>query len=68
MEERRIPTIKPVSETITITVAEYHFLTKAATLLETILGADQYNPVPVVNAVRKIVQDMQTAAGEGAAE
>ena len=65
MEERRIPTHKPVSETITISVAEYHFLTKAATLLEAILSAGEYNPKPVVDAVRKTMQEM---TGAGAAE
>lgn len=53
------------SEYITISVAEYHFLTKTATLLEAIMAADPYNPKPVVDAVRKALQEMTEA---GAAE
>ncbi len=53
---------------ITIPVAEYHFLTKAATLLETILAAEQYNPKPTVDAVRTVVQEMVQQAEAGAAE
>ena len=68
MEERRIPTHKPISETITISVAEYHFLTKAATLLETILAAERYNPTPTVDTVRTVVQEMVQRAEAGAAE
>jgi hypothetical protein len=68
MEERRIPTQKPVSETITISVAEYHFLTRMATLLETILSAERYNPKPTVDAVRTVVQEMVQHAEAGAAE
>jgi hypothetical protein len=49
-------------------VAEYHFLTKAATLLETILAAEQYNPKPTVDAVRRTVEKMKRTAEAGAAE
>jgi hypothetical protein len=68
MEERRIPTQKPISETITIPVAEYHFLTKAATLLETVLAAPSYNTTEVVGAVRTVVKEMVQQAEAGAAE
>ena len=68
MEERRIPTQKPISETITIPVAEYHFLTKAATLLEIILADKSYSPNTVVAAVRTVVQEMVQQAEAGAAE
>ena len=56
------------SEYITISVAEYHFLTKAATLLEAILSAEVYNPKPVVDAVRKAVEEMKRTAEAGAEE
>lgn len=53
---------------IAITVAEYHFLTKMATLLETILAAEQYNPKPTVDAVRTVVEEMIQQHEAGAAE
>lgn len=53
---------------IAITVAEYHFLTKMATLLETILAAEQYNPKPTVDAVRTVVAEMIQQHEAGAAE
>lgn len=53
---------------ISITVAEYHFLTKMATLLETILAAEQYNPKPTVDAVRTVVAEMIQQHEAGAAE
>ena len=70
MKDNNRPKLGPLdipgpSEYISISVAEYHFLTKTATLLETILSADEYNPKPVVDAVRKTVQEM---TGAGAAE
>lgn len=68
MEERRIPNQKPISDTITISVAEYHCLTKAATLLEIILAAKSYNVEAVVSAVRDTVQEMVQQAEAGAAE
>lgn len=57
-----------VTQHISITVAEYHFLTRMATLLETILAAEQYNPKPTVDAVRTVVQEMVQQAEAGAAE
>lgn len=54
------------SEYLTISVAEYHFLTKAATLLEVVLNADWLNREHVVEAARKTVDDMLQAVGEGA--
>lgn len=53
---------------ITIPVAEYHFLTKAATLLEIILADKSYSPNTVVAAVRTVVQEMVQHAEVGAAE
>ena len=54
------------SEYITISVAEYHFLTKAATLLEAILNADKWNPAPVVTAARSTIEEMKRTAEAGA--
>ena len=68
MEERRIPANKYISEHITITVAEYHFLTKAATLLEAILNAEDYSQPHVVKAVKNTVEEMKRTAEAGAAE
>lgn len=68
MEERRIPANKYISEHITIPVAEYHFLTKAATLLETVLAAPSYNTTEVVGAVRIVVSEMIQQHEAGAAE
>ena len=67
--ERRIPTQKPISEPITISVAEYHCLTKAATMLELILNAEyDAQRSAVVSAAKATVNDMQRMAEEGAAE
>lgn len=68
MEERRIPNQKPVSDTVTISVAEYHCLTKAATLLEIILADKSYDHKTVVSAVRTVVAEMVQQAEAGAAE
>ena len=68
MEERRMPTQKPISDTITIPVAEYHFLTKAATMLETILADKSYDHRVVVDAVRTVVAEMIQQHEAGAAE
>lgn len=68
MEERRIPANKYISEHITIPVAEYHFLTKAATLLEIILADKSYDHKTVVSAVRHVVEEMVQQAEAGAAE
>lgn len=56
------------SKYITIPVAEYHFLTKAATLLETVLAAPSYNTTEVVGAVRTVVEEMIQQHEAGAAE
>lgn len=56
------------SKYITIPVAEYHFLTKAATLLEIVLADKSYSPNTVVAAVRTVVQEMVQQAEAGAAE
>ena len=68
MEERRIPTQKPISETITIPVAEYHFLTKAATLLEAVLADKSYDHKVIVDAVRAVVAEMIQQHEAGAAK
>lgn len=56
------------SRLITITVAEYHFLTKAATHLEVILADKTYGHENVVEAVRNAVEDMKRMAEAGAEE
>jgi hypothetical protein len=56
------------TEYITISVAEYHCLTKAAAMLETILADKTYNHAVIVEAVRNAVQEMQRTAEAGAAE
>lgn len=56
------------SKYITIPVAEYHFLTKAATLLEIILADKSYDHKTVVSAVRHVVEEMVQQAEAGAAE
>lgn len=66
--ERRIPAAPKPSELITISVAEYHFLTKAATLLEAILNAEDYSQPHVVKAVKNTVEEMKRTAEAGAAE
>lgn len=67
MEERRIPN-KYISEHITISVAEYHFLTKAATLLEAILNAEDYSQPHVIKAVKNTVEEMKRPAEAGGEE
>lgn len=53
---------------ITITVAEYHCLTKAAALLEAVLNAKTYHLEAVVDSVRTTINSMELRAEEGAAE
>lgn len=48
------------SEYITISVAEYHFLTKCATWLETIINCQSYHYTGLVDAVRKALKEMKT--------
>jgi hypothetical protein len=67
-ERTYTPEVPKPDALITITVAEYHLLTKAATLLEAILAADVYNPKPVVDAVRDTIKEMQRMAEAGAEE
>lgn len=64
--ERRIPAATKASEYITISVAEYHFLTKAATLLEAVMECEGYHRDGTVLAARKILQDMKRPAEAGA--
>lgn len=54
------------SEYITISVSEYHFLTKAATILETVMHCQSYHRDGLVQAARKILQDMKRTAEAGA--
>lgn len=56
------------SEYITISVAEYHCLTKAATLLEVILADTAHHYTGTVAAVRHTVEEMKRTAEAGAAE
>lgn len=66
MSERRPnPAPKPAegaSEYITISVAEYHCLTKAATLLEILLN-DNTTYSSTLDAARRTVEDMKRQAG-----
>ena len=57
-----------VTQHITITVAEYHFLTRMATLLEVILADKSYSPNTALTAVRTVVQEMMQHAEAGAAQ
>lgn len=66
--ERRIPAAPKPSELITISVAEYHFLTKTATMLETILNAKSYHVEAVVDSVRATIDSMTGQAEAGAEE
>lgn len=50
------------TEYISISVAEYHCLTKAATMLEVILAADEYDAEKVVRSCRSVIEDMRRIA------
>lgn len=50
------------SQYITITVAEYVFLTKAATMLEVIVNDKSYAHHATVEAVKATVKEMQGGA------
>lgn len=63
-QERRIPAAKPVSETITISVAEYHFLTKAATLLEAIMHAPMHDRHALIEAAQKTIAFSEAGADQ----
>lgn len=56
------------TEYVTITMAEYHFLTKAAAMLEVIVNSNGYDHTAVVNAVKDTVEAMKSTAEVGAAE
>lgn len=57
------------TEYITITVAEYHCLTKAAAMLEIICNAQsEYDYTAVVNAAKAAVEAMKRPAEAGAEE
>lgn len=53
---------------ITISVAEYHFLTKAAAMLEVICNDQTYDHTAAVNAVKATIEAMKRPAEAGAAE
>lgn len=53
------------TEYISISVAEYHCLTKAATMLEVILAADEYATEKVVRSCRSVMEDMHRVAEGG---
>jgi hypothetical protein len=63
MKERRIPANKYISEHITITVAEYHFLTKAATLLEAAIQAESYQRDGALNAAERVLWGITGSVG-----
>jgi hypothetical protein len=67
-ERAVFPEIPKPDALITITVAEYHCLTKAATMLEVILADKSYTHDHVVAAVRNAMQDMVQLAEAGAEE
>jgi hypothetical protein len=54
------------TEYITITVAEYHCLTKAAALLEVVANTAGYNREAVVDAVKATIKEMRRPAEAGA--
>ena len=53
MKEKRKPNNRPLAETITISVAEYHLLVKDHTLLEAILHAEPYSQAAIIEAAKK---------------
>lgn len=57
-----------VTEYITITVAEYHCLTKAAAMLEIIANTQSYDHTAVVNSIKATIEAMQRTAEGGATE
>lgn len=59
---------KSATEYITISVAEYHCLTKAAAMLEVICNDTTYDHTTVVNAVKETVIAMRRTAEAGAEE
>ena len=68
MSKKQYPrTTKAADQYITITVAEYHCLTKAATLLEVVLN-DSSSYHSAIDAVKAVVADMAKTAEAGAAE
>lgn len=67
-ENNTQPAAKPAAdEYITITVAEYVFLVKAAALLEVVANDTTYDN-RAIEAVKAVVQDMRRLAEAGAAE
>ena len=54
------------TEYITISVAEYHCLTKAAAMLEVICNDQTYDHTAAVNAVKATIEAMQRTAEAGA--
>ena len=64
MSEKRKPIPAPISDTVTISVAEYHFLTKAATLLEVAINGAKDSYDPVIMAIKATIESMQAGAEE----
>ena len=62
MEERRIPTQKPVSETVTIPLAEYAYLHRLDALMDVLLMDGTYSSSTAVNAVKDTVRSMRMVA------
>lgn len=52
------------TEYITITVAEYHFLTKMTAILEVITNDTTYDHTTVVNAAKAAIEAMTAGAAE----
>ena len=69
--QRPAPTPQPAeraSKYITISVAEYHFLIKMATLLEVIMKDTTHSVSSAVDAVKAIIKELTEPTEEGAAE
>lgn len=60
-----LPEITKATQYITISVAEYHYLTKAAALLEVVVNDPTYNH-DAVAAVAATIQDMRRTVEAGA--
>lgn len=67
-EQNTQPAADSADKYITITVAEYICLLKAATLLEVIVNDNSYANHAMVAAVKATVQDMVSIAEAGAEE
>lgn len=70
MEERRIPTQKPISESVTIPLAEYAYLHRLDALMDVLLMDMTFCNSATVKAVKETVMSMRMVAKAepGAAE